>query len=111
MKKNIHIETKTTYNGQQMKDTNSYVEHKPSYTVKKENEKKKKYAIGLYSFEEDIEVVIIEAQNGLSAMCDAVLNKYNWEVRNKEQLPFSTVDEAINFFLQGEINISKPVEI
>ena len=35
MKKNIHIEPKTTYNGQQMKDTNSYVEHKPSYTVNK----------------------------------------------------------------------------
>ncbi|UXJ71396.1 hypothetical protein [Lysinibacillus fusiformis] len=71
----------------------------------------KKYAIGLCSFDGDIEVVIIEAQNGLSAMCDAVLNKFDWEVREKGQLPFITVDEAIDFFLQGAISISKPVEI
>jgi|GEM_PF-2600307 len=71
----------------------------------------KKYAIGLCSNNEDIEVVIIEAQNGLSAMCDAVLNKYNWEVREDGQFPFITTDEAIDFFLQGDVNISKPVEV
>jgi|GEM_PF-6904090 len=33
--KHIHIEPKISYNGQQPKDTNSYVEHNPPYTVNK----------------------------------------------------------------------------
>lgn len=71
----------------------------------------KKYAIGLCAFDEDIEVVIIEGENELTVMRDVVLNKYNWEVKEDGKLPFSTLDEAIEYFLQGNINISKPVEI
>lgn len=73
----------------------------------------KKYAIGLCSFEEDIEVVIVEANDASVAMCIAVNNKYGWDVIAEEQgmLPFTTLDEAVDYFLQGDINISKPVEV
>lgn len=71
----------------------------------------KRYAIGLCSFEEDIEIVIIEAENGLMAMYEAALNKCQWDAMEDGRLPFITTDEAISFFLQGDINISKPVEI
>lgn len=71
----------------------------------------KRYAIGLSGFDEDIEVVILESKDELNAMCDAVLNKFGWEVRSNGEVPFITMDEGIDFILQGEINISKPVEI
>lgn len=73
----------------------------------------KRYAIGLCSFDDDIEVVIVEANNGLEAMCIAVNDKYGWNVlaEEKGRLPFITSDEALDFFLQGDINISKPLEI
>lgn len=71
----------------------------------------KKYAIGLCGLDEDIEVVIIEAPNELVAMCDAVANKFEWEVREDGELPFITTDETIDYFLQGDVSISRSVEI
>ena len=71
----------------------------------------KKYAIGLCALDQDIEVVIIEAENKLSAMHIAVKNKFNWDVLEDGRLPYVTSDDAIDYFLQGDINISKPVEI
>lgn len=72
----------------------------------------KRYAIGVCGFNEDIEVVIIEAENELEAMCKVVLDKFEWNIIEKaDGVPFATTDEAIDFILQGDINISKPVEI
>lgn len=72
---------------------------------------KNKYAIGVCALEEDIEVIIVEADNGLSAMRQVVLDKFNWDCLENGRLPYITADEAITFFLQGDINISKPVQI
>ena len=71
----------------------------------------KRYAIGLSGFNEDIVVVIIESESELNAMCEAVLIQFGWEIRSDGKIPFNTMDEGIDFILQGEINISKPVEI
>ena len=71
----------------------------------------KLYIIGLSGFDKDIEIFLIEAENELSAMCDIVLKQFGWSIIEDGKIPFSTIDEGIDFILQGEINISKPVEI
>lgn len=73
----------------------------------------KKYVVGLCSFEEDIQLVLVQSNDMLNAMCVAVQNKYGWDVlkENNGVLPFDTTDEAVNYFLQGDINISKPLEV
>ena len=73
----------------------------------------KKYAVGLCGFEEDIQLVVVQSKDMLNAMCVAVRDNYNWDVlkENDGRLPFVTTDQAIDYFLQGDINISKPLEI
>lgn len=71
----------------------------------------KRYAIGLCSFEEDIEVLIIEAENEIFAMHKAVANKYNWQMKEDEVSLIDSVDKAIDFYLQGDVNISRPVQV
>ena len=73
----------------------------------------KKYVVGLCGFEEDIQLVTVQSKSMLNAMCVAVRDNYGWDVlkENNDRLPFVTVDEAIDYFLQGDINISKPLEI
>lgn len=72
----------------------------------------KKYVVGLCSFEEDIQLVIVQSKDMLNAMCVAVRDCYGWDVlKYDNRMPFVTTDEAIEYFLQGDINISKPLEI
>lgn len=72
----------------------------------------KKYVVGLCNFEEDIQLVVIQSKDMLNAMCIAVRDYCGWDVlKNDSRMPFVTTDEAIEYFLQGDINISKPLEI
>jgi len=73
----------------------------------------KKYVVGLCSFEEDIQLILVQSKDMLNAMCVAVRDHYGWDVlkENNGRLPFVTTDEAIDYFLQGDINISKPLEV
>lgn len=71
------------------------------------------YVVGLCNMEEDIQLIKVTSKGILYAMCVAARDTYNWDVlkENNGQLPFNTVDEAIDYFLQGDIHISKPLEI
>lgn len=73
----------------------------------------KTFVVGLCSQEEDIQLAKVKSKDALHAMCVAVRDNYNWDVlkENDGTLPFNTLDEAIDYFLQGDINISKPLEI
>ncbi|MEC3132467.1 hypothetical protein P9Y16_24475, partial [Bacillus cereus] len=70
----------------------------------------KKYAVGVCPYDEDNVVKIVEAENELSAMVKAVGNNESWGIV-EEEIPFDTVDEGISFYLQGDLSVSKPVEI
>ena len=73
----------------------------------------KKYAIGLCTFEEDIEVVIIEAENGLMAMRNAVVGKYQWDVidEDEELLKHIKENNIIDLSsIQQEIEMKKNAE-
>lgn len=71
------------------------------------------YIVGLCSFQEDIKLRKVLANNKLMAMCFAVREQYGWNVilENGGKIPFNTTDEAIEYFLQGDINISEPMEL
>lgn len=73
----------------------------------------KTFVVGLCNFEDDIQLIKVTAKSTLRAMCVAVRDTYGWDVlkENDGKLPFEGLDEAIDFFLQGDINISKPLEI
>lgn len=43
-------------------------------------------------------------------MVKAVGNNESWGIV-EEEIPFDTVDEGISFYLQGDLSVSKPVEI
>ncbi|MFX3674746.1 MAG: hypothetical protein ACE3JQ_09895 [Paenisporosarcina sp.] len=70
----------------------------------------KRYAVGVCPHDEDNEVKIVNAENELTAMVKAVGNEESWGIL-KGEIPFKTVEEGINFYLQGDLSISKPVAI
>lgn len=69
-----------------------------------------RFAVGVCPHNEDNEVKIVEAINELEAMVKAVDNEESWGI-SKGEIPFSTVDEGIDFYLQGDVAVSKPVSI
>lgn len=72
----------------------------------------KRYAVGISSMEEDIEVILIQATSEEEAVCLVVLQKYSWDVRNEDEYAeVETLDDLITLVLQGDILVSKPVEI
>lgn len=73
----------------------------------------KKYVVGVSSPNEDIVLKKVQAENELYAMCHAVYYHYDWDVlsENENHLSFSTVDEAIDYFIQGDVYVSKPLEV
>lgn len=73
----------------------------------------KKYVVGVSTLNDDITLRKVYANNMLMAMCFAVKDHYMWDVivENKGRIPFNTTDEAIDYFIQGEIFVSKPLEV
>lgn len=69
-----------------------------------------RYAVGVCPHDEDVKVKIVTAENEIVAMVKAVGNEADWGISNGKP-PFSTVDEGITFYLQGDLAVSKPVKI
>jgi len=73
----------------------------------------KTYVVGLCNFDDDIQLIKVREKNMLRAMCLAVKEVYNWNVleENNGRMPFNTTDEAIDYFIQGDVYVSKPMEV
>ena len=72
----------------------------------------KRYALGISDMMDDIEVLIVEASDEQEAICLAILQKYQWDVRNEDEFAeIETLDDLLTLVLQGDVLISKPVLI
>lgn len=75
-----------------------------------------KYVVGVCPDSQDVEVVAVEAENDLEAMAESIFKysenlgtREDWDLPpTNENLPYKTVDEGIDFFLQGGVSLSKP---
>ncbi|MEC2266447.1 hypothetical protein [Bacillus subtilis] len=70
-----------------------------------------KYAVAVDRFQKDLEVVIVNAPDEITAMVEAVGELDLWGIEDKMKPPFKTVDDGIDFYLQGDLSISRPVSI
>lgn len=67
-----------------------------------------KYAVAV-CFGGDNEIIVVEVNNELEAMVEAVGKKELWRI--KKTIPFNSVDEGINFYLQGDTSVSAPLKL
>ena len=72
----------------------------------------KRYAVGVSDMNEDIEVVIVEAEFPDDALIQAVIKKFNWDIRNEDNYAGTeTIDDLITLAIQGDVLVSHPVKI
>lgn len=70
----------------------------------------KKYAVGVAPFDGEIKVEVVTAENKIKAMIKAV-EKQNFDLV-KDKLPdFSSEEEAVQYYFDGDILVSLPVQI
>lgn len=76
----------------------------------------KKYAVGVCPDMFDNKVLIVDAEDEFKAMGKAVLSYgeeldiQDWDM-DMSNLTFNDVDEAIDYFINGGVAVSKAVEI
>lgn len=71
-----------------------------------------RYAVGVCSFEDEIEVILVFAENDFEAICQAVLQKYKWDISLESEFgDVTSVQELITLALQGDINVSLPITV
>lgn len=70
----------------------------------------KKFAVGVSDMFEDIEVVIVEAETEVDAICIAVWQKYQWDLKGEEEFEeIQNLDDLVTLALQGDVLVSKPL--
>lgn len=71
-----------------------------------------KYAVGISDMSEDIEVLILETSDGMDAVCLAIKQKYQWDIKNEDDFAeVECLDDLLTLALQGDVLVSKPVLI
>ena len=71
-----------------------------------------KYAVGISNMSDDIEVLILETFNEEDAICLAIKQKYQWDIKNEDDFAeVESLDDLLTLALQGDVLVSKPVLI